>query len=508
MIPSASAIDLMITSPTNTTYTSLSVDLKWDTNETASWGFYSLDGSSNVTIALHSGILTDWDDTEDKNGTVNMFNPNNAYDEDWSTYSNAGPSASPTYTGTSYVYENYSLNDISDLSAVEIHVYNKYQASGNSFLGSLEHSVDFWNYTSNDWVQIGSKSAVLGVYYLQSNVTNISEYMNGTYLQVRNKMIDTTGSYGLSMFESKIRFNWTAKNITFTTSDGNHNIVIFANNSLNNSNSSVIYFTVDTTPPTPSNPVYPASINELTVFDISIDVTDALSSVDTVTLDIFGINRTMTNITDTYSVTINSPFVTQNTEYNFNFYFNDTNGHLSNASYVITVDNIAGGSGGEGGGTATPIIPECGRFLVAYYGRIEIGGTPKVLSPPVVVPIVNGNKTQNIFVKFDYEMQPYCKITDGPENPVYAGAQTSFVFDCRIPETVTNGNVVVFLSEECQQAVPVSLLPDNTFMSNMGDFLRLAMSGSWDSFRLTYHSIPLVVIVTIVIMFGLVLWKA
>ena len=424
-------------------------------------------------------------------------------DNDYVTY------AQPTTGTSSYVYMNYTIS-------------SSYYNTGNLWnVGDFNtHGIGGVNYTIPESCAIGEIQFRVNATHITapqaSNNWSCWNYSSNDWLEIYN----LDGPFAGRIYEDEVWWrikelisNDTSATITAnaTIPDGKHWWIINCTNTTDVQQSDANWsFYVDTIPPTSSNPIYPSSQAEASSFTIYIDVTDATSTVDTVQADIFGTNRTMTASGSTYSVTITSPYVTENTPYTLNYYFNDTNGHLSNASYVITVDNIAGGTPpSDDGGGISPGLPEfeCGGFLVAYYGRIEIGGTPKVLSPPVVVPIINGNQTQNIFVRFDYELQPYCKITNVPDNPVYINAQTSFTFDCRIPEEQINGNVIIFLSEECQQAVPVSLLPDHTFMSNFGDFIRLFLSGDWDSFRITYHSVPIAIIVTIIIVFiAFIIW--
>lgn len=292
---------------------------------------------------------------------------------------------------------------------------------------------------------------------------------------------------------------------------GSHNITVWCNTTATEglSNSTTRYFAIiDNTAPSLSD-VAPSGVPEFSLFTLQATLTDTNSEVDTVIAEIFLNNHTMTNITDVWLTSVNAPEVSINTRYPIIFHYNDTQGNSDSETHYIDVSEVSGSGGGDSGtGTATTIMPTCTAFHVAYYGRIEIGGAPKVLAPPTVVPINNGNTTQNLFIRFDYELQPYCKVTKTPDNPVYANAQTNFIFECIIPESQIDGNIVIFISDECQQAIPLSLLPDNTFFSNFGSFIRLVMVGDWSSFRITYHGVPMAVIVTIIIVFGAVIWKA
>ena len=375
---------------------------------------------------------------------------------------------------------NYSITDIDDPTMTcDSSFFWVLETGDDDFYKYYRNGTSAKNFTTTDINRISGGIHKKGSYIFAMDFDGVSDWSLFTYYA--NTFINTT----------------------FTALQGSNTIEVYANDTA--WNSSTLIFYVDTEAPVTSNPIYPSSHPEASSLTIYIDVTDT-TAVNVTLLDIFGSNRTMTASGDTYSVTVTTPFVTSNTLYTLTYYYNDTYGHAGSESYDFYVNEVAGG-GGDTGGAATPIIPDCGDFLVAYYGRIEIGGTPKVLSPPVTVPINNGNQTQNIFVKFDYELQSYCKLTDGPENPVYAGAQTSFTFDCRIPEEQIDGNVIIFLSEECQQAIPVSLLPDQTFMSNLGSLIYLVLSGDLDAFRISYHGVPMAIIVTIIIVFiSFIIW--
>jgi hypothetical protein len=358
-------------------------------------------------------------------------------------------------------------------------------------------------YSDQFWVSANGKDEMFRLFMNNGTQTGFRYYLVGgeSDLYIYDDLI-----YYIDERDFKIYVYRPHPQITPT--DGSNTIIIYANDTSGNFNSSTVNFIFDATPPTSSNPVYPSSVPEASSFTIYIDVTDAYDSVDTVTLDIFGSNRTMSNTTDTYSVTVVSPYVTENTEYTLNYYFNDTYGHLDNISYILTVDEISGG-GGNGGGAATPPTgPDCGPFATYPDGAIELFSSEGTVSPDVTIIIYNGNTSQTFGINFDYEMRSYCRITEYPTSLSPPNSQTEFSFNCRAPSEVVRGNVLISTNTGCERAIPLTIGPSIGFLAQFGDFVRLVASGSWDSFLISYHGWPVVIIIVFFMTMGLILWKA
>ncbi len=77
---------------------------------------------------------------------------------------------------------------------------------------------------------------------------NYPNYLSNKLLQIRHRLTAVFGTSNVWLYESKLEtFH---KNTTLSIStDGSHNVTVYANDTAGNQNSSRVFFTVDTTPP-------------------------------------------------------------------------------------------------------------------------------------------------------------------------------------------------------------------------------------------------------------------
>jgi hypothetical protein len=485
---------IVITSPINITYSD-SAPLEWSADETTNWSGYAVVGnvnttlSGNITLNLSDYYYQDYQEDADSSTVLGScaigYECAKMHDGNWDIAARSTGITPPYYMDNRYNYTkptnavnatwkvktaiagtvDYAITaDCWDQDPLQFKGYGRSNPSAY---------VSWHCWDGSDWYTIGSESA----FYI---------------------------------YEEAITWNMSLV-------DGYVNATVHANDTLGNMNSSTVYFSVDTTAPALSNPDYPAGQNEGTSFPVSGTFTDTYSTVDAVLVDWNNANHTTTNVTSLYSTTLNTPLVNQNTFYNLTFYYNDTLGNQESTTYQVEVMEIAGsgppdGGGGGGGDGIIPQYPEVqsGTFTIyttALGDKIEQFGTAGVEMPEITVYVTNGNITQNFGSYFSDELWPYCRMTEIQGGAVPPGSQTLFKFICRATGEVIYGNFIVTTDTGNEGSVPVVIGPSIGFLQQSGDFIRLVVTGDWDSFLIHYHGWPVAIIVTfIIIVFGLLVW--
>ncbi|MBT7706137.1 hypothetical protein HN747_01690 [archaeon] len=182
------------------------------------------------------------------------------------------------------------------------------------------------------WLFMSPSSSAPNFYFWMSNTSN--PYSGGNYSN------DNTKDLLFKVFD---HFEYRAE---LTETDGDYNITIYANDSLNNiGSSSKVSFSVDTTSPAYSSIGETDPINLSNTETITIDINDAVSGVDTVLLEFDSQNHTMalssgdsSSGTWSYSWVPSFPGVI-----NYSFFMNDSAGNSNlTSTFDFTVNDSSG----------------------------------------------------------------------------------------------------------------------------------------------------------------------
>jgi len=296
---------ITIDSPTNTTYDTTSIDLNWSADETLDWSAYSLNGGANTSFAdegtyttehfdtaasgngniggiTNNGIyfwIADWNDAE-----VYKYYLNGTYISSWDTAVSGntdpyGISTDGTYiwivdNGGAEVYKYY-LNG-TYISSWDTAVSGNGEPSGITIENSYIWIVDapdkyIYKYYMNStytgtYLDIDIGATIYhgidsdGIYFwvtedLYDKVHKF--YMNSSYVS----SFDVGEPSGITIENSYIwiadwRSNEVYKyyvgnfkndiNTTITAQEGSNNVIVYANDTVGNMNSTQVYFTVTT----------------------------------------------------------------------------------------------------------------------------------------------------------------------------------------------------------------------------------------------------------------------
>jgi len=194
------------------------------------------------------------------------------------------------------------------------------------------------------WLFLTPKSTSPNIFFWQSSADS---YSGGNYSNDNTKDL---------LFKAYDYFKYRTN---ITIGDGNHNITIYVNDSAGNEgNSSKNNFKVDTTPPAYSGVTATDPLNLTLAQNISITVTDALSNIDTVILEVdsttnYTMNNDSANVynyswtpsstgTVNYKIYMNDSLSNLNVTSSHSFYVNDTVGSpaIANITYTpnLTLD--------------------------------------------------------------------------------------------------------------------------------------------------------------------------
>ena len=295
----AKAPTIVVLSPQNMTYSSADVTLTFRIDETASWIGYSLDGLANVTIAgnttllglsdgAHS-VLVYANDTSGNMGSSNkvffsvdttlpqitLLSPLNQ------TYQ-AG-SIALTFTvnkPTSWV--GYSLNGQPNATI----------AGNTTLLGLSDGAYSIVVYANTTDGKMGVSEIVYFTIARPPEITIVSP-QNLTYaasdVPLTFTVNETTSWMGYSL-DGLANVTITGNTTLSSLSDGNHNIIVYANDAFGNTGSStLVSFSVDTAPPDITSVSQNPPEDSVQPYDVV--------NVNATVVDDFGVNRVFLNYT-------------------------------------------------------------------------------------------------------------------------------------------------------------------------------------------------------------------
>jgi parallel beta-helix repeat protein len=301
---------VMVLSPENTTYYTGSVMLTFSVSEPVSWMGYSLDGQANATIAgnttlsgLPNGshsIIVYANDTAGNMGassmiyftiakvpTITILSPQDM------TYTTADVNLTFTIDAT-VSWMGYSLDGLANMTI-----------TGNvTLLGLSDGAHNVLVYANDTLGNMASSNIVyFSVDTTPPSITILSP-LNQTYstdsVMLTFALDEPTSWIGYSL-DAQANVTISGNTTLSSLTDGNHNVIVYAADGVGNVGSStLVYFSVDTTPPDITDvSQYPPEDNVLSdeVVHINATVTDNLSGVSTVVLNYTTNNGTWFSVT-------------------------------------------------------------------------------------------------------------------------------------------------------------------------------------------------------------------
>ena len=234
---------ITISSPTNITYATTSINLNWNVDETVDWSAYSLNSNNNVTITGY------------------------CYQETANVSTSCGGLSTGNYTGTTLGSDDWDLafDENWNTNAYNVQIFVNYSKPVDALSSSLWMIKDASNTVnvsvSQCWDNYSDKIVLKGIttgagldYYAKYYC-----YDSSSWIEVLSVSV---GGLRNDIYEEAMWWNITDINTTFTAQEGSNNIVIYANDSAGNINqSNYVYFTVDTISPiitidSPENTTY------------------------------------------------------------------------------------------------------------------------------------------------------------------------------------------------------------------------------------------------------------
>jgi len=290
--------EISIISPGNMTYATSDVPLVFTINETASWMGYSLDGQANVTTGgnttlmglsegLHN-IIVFANDTFGNMGasagvyfsvdtlspTVVVLSPQNITYQTGSIMLTFNVSEPVSWMG-------YSLNGQANVTVV-----------GNTTLSGLPdgyHSIIV--YANDTAGNMGASNKVFFTIARAPTIIILSP-QNMTYATANVALtftINETASWMGYSLDGQANVTTGGNTTLLGLSDGAHNVIVYANDTFGNmASSSIVYFSVDTTPPDITNvSQYPPEDNVLQDDRVNVNATviDNFSEISIVILN-------------------------------------------------------------------------------------------------------------------------------------------------------------------------------------------------------------------------------
>ncbi len=510
ILPGAYSLpQISIVSPDNINYVISDIPLSWSIDEPITIVDYSIDGATNQS-SINLSVFSIFENaTSWSNSTVcDSDNPcNNSQNNNWSDCAR--------------------LSNVSNLDILENLTITQNIGEINFTMGAYQVTnlcpfIEYWNYSKSDFSTLitGTGSTCTsfgdghsrvdvgdGLFNHTINVPNDGFTSSPLQLKVR---VGTSALGEVRGFceGQVIAYNYT--NTTITVSDGSHNLTLYATNTSGDLNSSNVNFTVDTTAPSSTSPVFPASVREATIFTIFITLTDSVSDVDSAWVDIFGVNNSMTNTTNIYSVSVVSPNTVSTINYPLVYYYNDTVGNEGSENYTLDVTNVEGGSGS---GEAPPggvggVITICGGFDVVPSQGVSLASSPGTETPQIPIRIFNGNESQQFTLSFNQDMKEFCTFAVFPLIPVPAGGQIVFELLCVAPDELlesVSGNIIIKTDTGCEEAIPIVVTASDNFISKLGDFFRLLSQGNMGAFEVDVNGVPMILVLTLIISISIIL---
>jgi len=320
---------------------------------TSGYGIY-IDSGNNIDI-INNTLTNSSEEFRVDINAINVTLIDNLFEDVLNSFTfsgafivsrNTSPASDPS--GYQNINKYLTITNQSDNAYLYLNVsYN------STDIGSLnESTLKIWRHNGT-WSQVGGTNGVDEINnYVYANITSFSIFAPIIVFDQAPPNITMTTPQNTSYNNSTISLNVSANetidtwwysldggasnntftpNTTITASEGANSLIVYANDTIGNENSSTIAFTVDTTSPTisialPQNTTYGSST-------ISLNVT-ADEAIDTwwYTLDGGATNNTFTpNTTITGSEGANTLTV----------YANDTIGNENSSTIAFTVDTTS-----------------------------------------------------------------------------------------------------------------------------------------------------------------------
>ncbi len=312
--------DIVIHSPSNTTYRTTSLVFNWTTSESLDWTAYSLNGGPNISI---SRLKNDTENAYVSDGS--WIDPEKAFDENWTTYAYKTGAAATARI----LYENYT---IPSGSIWEANITAYYQLQADCSYINISCRKD-----DQTWESVRNQSKIDASAHNLTGSANSSCY-SGSLLQVRYYMGGACTGGDTRLYETMVTWfgagNVYYGNISITAQEGSNTIVQYANDSAGNLNSSEIVFFVDSIAPSILNLKNSSTTNQSSFIEFDCDepcnysITWSNSSgpVDNILNNTFAFshNPFLDNLTNSTTYTINLTVWDAIGNYSMNNTFNFT----------------------------------------------------------------------------------------------------------------------------------------------------------------------------------------
>ena len=294
----ARAPTIIILSPQNMTYATADVALTFTVNETASWMGYSLDGQANVTTGGNTTLLGLSDGAHNvlvfANDTFgNMASSNLVYfsvDTTLPQITILSPLNQTYQTGS--IALTFTVNRPTSWIGYSLNGQPNATIMGNTTLsGLLDGSHSIVVYANDTGGNMGVSETIYFTIARAPEITILSPEET-TYAASDVPLIfvvnETTSWMGYSL-DGQANVTILGNTTLLGLSDAAHNVVVFANDTFGNmASSSIVYFSVDTTPPDITNvSQYPPEDNVLPDDRVNVNATviDNFSGVSIVILN-------------------------------------------------------------------------------------------------------------------------------------------------------------------------------------------------------------------------------
>jgi len=333
---------ISILSPENKTYPTNNIELIFNVNEPTSWMGYSLDGQENVTITGNTTIVGLLDGAHTATLYANDTAGNmGSSDAVYFTVDTVSPNVeilSPqnkTYT-TSIIPLDFTVDEATSWIGYSLDGQANETITGNTTLPVLsDGSHNVVVYANDTFGNMGFSDTIYFTVDTVSPNIEILSPENTTYAADSIPLtftVDETTSWAGYSLDGQINVTIAGSTTLPFLSDGSHNLVVYANDTAGNMGSSdIIYFTMDTTPPSilivsPENKTY-ATINVPFTFMIDESVSWMAYSLDN-----------QANVTITENTTLSG---LSDGSHNLVVYANDTANNKGSSNIVyFTIDTV------------------------------------------------------------------------------------------------------------------------------------------------------------------------